>query len=333
GFTAAEVADRFSAALQNRVRFVEPPATSVEIVSYRPIYVLGDVERPGQHVFTPGLTAVQALALAGGGNERIAAQDSNARASINDAGNLLALNRDIARARAREARLRAEVQGTDVLQFPGDLSHPDGLPATAAMFEEEQAIFASRRSELARELTALEELRALLNSEIQVLEIKSTGLSEQVALVRRDTEGVASLVEQGLSRATNLTDARRNLINLESRELDLQNSIYRAQQRIKEADRDEAELVARRETQARVELQQVRARLEALEIRRNTVRQLSLLSGVEATLEVEIQIQTEYRITRLAGDGVTELSVGPNARLNPGDVLMIERQLMEIPAQ
>ena len=37
------------------------PETSVQIVEYRPVYILGDVERPGEYPYRPGLTALQAL--------------------------------------------------------------------------------------------------------------------------------------------------------------------------------------------------------------------------------------------------------------------------------
>ena len=42
------------------------PSVSVEIAEYRPISVLGEVNRPGQYPYQPGLTMLGAVALAGG---------------------------------------------------------------------------------------------------------------------------------------------------------------------------------------------------------------------------------------------------------------------------
>jgi polysaccharide export outer membrane protein len=42
------------------------PSVSVEIAQYRPISVLGEVNRPGQYPYQPGLTMLGAVALAGG---------------------------------------------------------------------------------------------------------------------------------------------------------------------------------------------------------------------------------------------------------------------------
>ncbi|MGD0105860.1 MAG: polysaccharide biosynthesis/export family protein [Rhodopila sp.] len=42
------------------------PSVSVEITTYRPIFVLGEVSKPGQYPYQPGMTVVTAAAVAGG---------------------------------------------------------------------------------------------------------------------------------------------------------------------------------------------------------------------------------------------------------------------------
>ena len=42
------------------------PSVSVEVTSYRPIFVLGEVSKPGQYPYQPGMTVVTAAAVAGG---------------------------------------------------------------------------------------------------------------------------------------------------------------------------------------------------------------------------------------------------------------------------
>jgi polysaccharide export outer membrane protein len=42
------------------------PSVSVEVATYRPIYVLGEVNKPGQYQYQPGMTIVSAAAVAGG---------------------------------------------------------------------------------------------------------------------------------------------------------------------------------------------------------------------------------------------------------------------------
>ncbi len=42
------------------------PSVSVEVTTYRPIFVLGEVNRPGQYPYQPGMTMLTAVAVAGG---------------------------------------------------------------------------------------------------------------------------------------------------------------------------------------------------------------------------------------------------------------------------
>lgn len=42
------------------------PSVSVEVTAYRPIFVLGEVNKPGQFAYQPGMTVLSAVALAGG---------------------------------------------------------------------------------------------------------------------------------------------------------------------------------------------------------------------------------------------------------------------------
>ncbi|GGG25420.1 sugar ABC transporter substrate-binding protein [Caldovatus sediminis] len=46
------------------------PSVAVEVRNYRPIYVLGMVERGGRYPYEPGMTALSAVAVAGGFNYR-----------------------------------------------------------------------------------------------------------------------------------------------------------------------------------------------------------------------------------------------------------------------
>jgi len=53
-----------------RGRFIKEPKVAVQIVAYRPFYVLGEVRNAGQYAFINGLTVEAAVAVAGGYTER-----------------------------------------------------------------------------------------------------------------------------------------------------------------------------------------------------------------------------------------------------------------------
>jgi polysaccharide export outer membrane protein len=57
-----------AAAIAERLRagFIREPHVAVEIETYRPFFILGEVTAPGQYPFVPNMTAETAVAIAGG---------------------------------------------------------------------------------------------------------------------------------------------------------------------------------------------------------------------------------------------------------------------------
>ncbi|HVC63351.1 MAG TPA: polysaccharide biosynthesis/export family protein [Acetobacteraceae bacterium] len=49
-----------------QARLLRDPSVAVEVAVYRPIFVLGEVNKPGQYPYQPGMTVVTAAAVAGG---------------------------------------------------------------------------------------------------------------------------------------------------------------------------------------------------------------------------------------------------------------------------
>lgn len=46
--------------------YIRKPQVSAEVLTYRPFYILGEVNRPGQYPYTSGLTVLKAVATAQG---------------------------------------------------------------------------------------------------------------------------------------------------------------------------------------------------------------------------------------------------------------------------
>jgi polysaccharide biosynthesis/export protein len=65
GLTSEELADLISKKLEQQNLFRDP-SVAVEVAEYRPIFVLGEVNKPGQFPYQPGMTVLTAVAVAGG---------------------------------------------------------------------------------------------------------------------------------------------------------------------------------------------------------------------------------------------------------------------------
>lgn len=64
GLTAAQLQNELSAKLSPN--YIKNPAVSVEVLTYRPFYIVGEVRTPGSYPYVSGMTVINAVALAGG---------------------------------------------------------------------------------------------------------------------------------------------------------------------------------------------------------------------------------------------------------------------------
>lgn len=65
GLTPRELEKKTEQHLQ-RERYLVSPQVSMEVLTYRPLYVLGEVAQPGEYEYVSGMNVVNAVALAGG---------------------------------------------------------------------------------------------------------------------------------------------------------------------------------------------------------------------------------------------------------------------------
>ncbi len=73
GFTVAQVRQKLTKALNEN--YIVNPKLSVEVLTYRPFFIMGEVASAGQYQYKPGLTVRQAIAKAGGFTQRAARQE------------------------------------------------------------------------------------------------------------------------------------------------------------------------------------------------------------------------------------------------------------------
>jgi polysaccharide export outer membrane protein len=64
GSTAVELKDAITAALADG--YLKDPKVSVSVLTFRPFYILGEVNKPGEYPYATGMTVAKAVATAGG---------------------------------------------------------------------------------------------------------------------------------------------------------------------------------------------------------------------------------------------------------------------------
>lgn len=76
GMGPAELGREVAGALQ-KDGLIRAPSVSVEVVQYRPVSVLGEVNKPGAFDYQPGMTLLSAVAQAGGFTPRAVEGDAS----------------------------------------------------------------------------------------------------------------------------------------------------------------------------------------------------------------------------------------------------------------
>lgn len=121
------------------------PSISVSILQYRPIYILGDVSEAGKYDFIPGLTVMQAIALAKGlGRLEQGDEFSRLLTGLRTRGALNTAKTDLISNQIKLSRITAEYEGKR--QFsPAMTDLPEGLEAWAkSVISHETAQMAAR---------------------------------------------------------------------------------------------------------------------------------------------------------------------------------------------
>ncbi len=142
GLTTAELSQDLGARLKERMGLMASPDVTVEVVLFRPFYIVGAIEKPGEYPYRPGLNVLEAYAIAGGRPRGSPARLE--REAIATRGDLNAYSLETLTLRARMARLQAEISDTTEVKWP---SKPEGQvsPALDRAISQERLVFDMRR--------------------------------------------------------------------------------------------------------------------------------------------------------------------------------------------
>lgn len=323
GLTTAQLADAISTQLQSRLTLSIRPQASIDIIQYRPFYISGDVNKPGEYPYRPGLTVLQAMSIAGG------------RYRVNDPGLVLNATGDLQVHRleydqllARRARLRAELDDAATVTLPPELQRLEANPSTAQLIQREEAIFTAHRNALASETNALNQLKAVLNSEVTSLQGKTKTMDQQLGLMNQEVNQTANLVQRGLATAPRAYELRQTQLETEGRRLDLDTAILRAREDVAKADQAMVELHDKTRNQAQTDLAETEQKLRETSARIGTEMTIadreSALAGNNGGAAAD-ESPARCLILRKSDGTSKRLEGDENAAVEPGDTIQILR--------
>ncbi|MCD2183835.1 polysaccharide biosynthesis/export family protein [Rhizobium sp. GN54] len=324
GKTTAEVAQEIGLRMQKLFALRDLPTASVELAQYRPIFVAGEVQTPGEYPFAPNMTVLKAVSL-GGGLRRADPGQRFARDFIRADGDASVLVAERNRLLARRARLQAEIAEQDSITMPKEL---DQAPEAAILLDSETELMKSRDRRQKVQLKALADLKTLLQTEIASLDKKSETQTRQLSLVEDDLKKVDSLAERGLTISSRKLTLEQRTADLQAALLDIDTATLKAKQDATKAAQDETNLINDWDATLAQEMQNTESELEAVTLKLETSRKLmseALLQSADAgaTNRDPSGADATYVILREKDGRPTEIPATETTQILPGDVIKV----------
>lgn len=331
GITVNDLAKTIGQRLRTRMGLAEAPDIAVEITQYRPFYLTGHIEKPGEYPYRPGMTVLQALAIGGGllrageiGGSRIE------REFIQTQGDLHLFSQEFHALLARRARLDAESKGKDTLLFPASIRDAhDETGMIATLITQEQQIFRSKRETFDNQTDTHEQLLQFLSEEIKSIEQQLKAHDTQADLLRKELEAVSALVAKGISTQPRKMALQRAIAQMDGERSRLQTGLMRVKQDQSRTNISLLELHNKRINDSVAELRDVQFRLESIARRSETAERLlgetqRIAPFVLAANLANQKREPIYKIVRASASTPTTIDATETTTIEPGDTLKVE---------
>jgi polysaccharide export outer membrane protein len=317
--------------LRNKIRdllvkknIIRDPQVTLEVVEYRPIYVGGDVIRPGAYPYRIGMTVRDALALAGGydpmhlhgRNPTIEAADARSEYAVSEL--------EIAKQWARLARLKAELSGSP--EVNSDPPKEISIKATtwAKILELEQQQLQVDREDEARETGYLTQM-------VKQTQRQSMALSEE----QRDGESSAKeqtrnigrtqqLLERGLVTKARFEDQQRAATVAQNHLFDVAVRAAQAQKEFEDYNRKLQVVVVQKRTKLLQDMSEANSQLATARIRlKAAAEKLRFATGLTPGSGLTTE-EPSISIYREAGRAAQGILAGEDTTVLPGDSIEIK---------
>lgn len=331
GLSAPDLAGEIATRLKEKAKLLDMPDATVDIIAYRPFYILGSVTSPGEYAYRPGMIVLNALSLAGGvyRAERGSQWDLE-RSAIISRGDLQLNAARHWRLVAEQQRWKAQLDGTDRLEAPAGETSEE---LKAALTSEEK-IFGADLESYQTAKRELDSTLAIKEQEIGALDKQLEDVQAKRASLQAELETIRGLAKQNLA-VHRLGPLERSLNDVQRELQDLEIAKLRARQDVNSTQQELASLEAQRRAAALSGLQRVETELRAVaEAQVTSVRILDSAayysSNMARLAEEETTPQLRYVIVRSDNGGKVELKATDLTEVKPGDIIQVYRVSTEV---
>ncbi|HEY6258736.1 MAG TPA: polysaccharide biosynthesis/export family protein [Xanthobacteraceae bacterium] len=336
GLAPAQAQAKIKAALANKIFqirtsdgrnndvVIAPDEVTATVAEYRPIYVNGDVSKPGEYPYRLLMTARQAVALSGG-YDTVRFRMSNPVLDLADLKSEYQSHWiEFAKERAHVWRLKAELgdANNSDQKLLADAPLPPSQLAEIVRLETEN--LGARQADHQRQKEFLQRAIKQGSDQIDALSEQQQREEQGVQADAQELQKDLDLLSKGTLISPRVTDARRAVLLSSTRKLQTVVQLMQLRKQQDEVKRKLEQLDDQRRIEllgelqeAGVKLGELRAKLQGIEekVRYTSVLKSQLAQGASSGPEIAIIRKSEKGLLRL--DAIEE------TELQPGDVVEV----------
>ncbi|MGO4524744.1 polysaccharide biosynthesis/export family protein [Microvirga sp. 2MCAF35] len=302
-----------------------PQEVTINVAEYRPIYVSGDVSKPGEQPFRPGVTVRQALAIAGGYDAMRLRTDNPLTQLVDSRSEYETLQIQFVQAMLQVKRLKTELgEPAELDETAIDNMHiPEVLIAEISAVENER--YESRTSNIKKEKEYMVRRIAQFDSQISILSDQQQKEKEAMQSDLDDLKNLKDFHDRGTVPITRVMDAKRASLVSASRHLQAMAQLEQARKEREEVVRNLAKVDEARRDELLTELQNANLQLSSMRPRLAALQQklLAFTGSVRSQSLERSNSRPEISISRKVNDRFERIVSGENTELLPGDVVEV----------
>jgi polysaccharide biosynthesis/export protein len=294
------------------------------VAEYRPIYINGDVSKPGEYPYRPATTARQVIAVAGGYEIMHMRMNNPYLESADLRSEYASLWTEFAKEQARMWRIKNEL-GDGAQISPRSLRDvPIAQSAISEIVNAEAEYLKTKQSDYTREKEFLKHAVRQGDDEESVLAEQESKEEQGVQSDTDELQRIADLFGKGSSTSTRVTDARRAVLLSSTRKLQTTAQLMQVKKQQDEIARrlekldDQRRLDLLRELQdTTVGLNQIREKLQSVG------EKLQYTAMVRSQLVQGAGNKAEIAIIRKSENGQERITASEDTELQPGDTMEV----------
>jgi polysaccharide export outer membrane protein len=302
---------------------IDSDEVTATIVEYRPIYVNGDVSKPGEYAYRPFMTVRQAVALSGGYDLLRGRQNNPFFESADLKGDYEALWTELIKEQAHVWRIKSELGDRDIADPKVAANVPVSRATIAQIAKVEADHLKMRQADYERQKNFLQRSIKQGDDQLNVLLEQQQKEEQGVRADAEDLQKVLELYGKGALPSPRVTDARRAVLLSATRKLQTTSQFMQIKRQQDDLVRQMERLEDQRQIELLRELQEANGKISTLQAKLQSVAEKLQMSSARLRIISSHDVQVEMSVIRKTDTGRERLAVDEEYELQPGDVVEI----------